>query len=131
MSVSDINQQPSPEGELTIQTLAMPDDTNPYGDIFAGWLVSQMDLAGSIAANKICNSRVATVAIDNMNFMRPVHVGAIVSCHTLVKKVGRSSIIVRVQVWINDEASFRSVKVTEGEFVYVSIDDLGKPRRIS
>lgn len=130
MSVSDLDDTPAPEGELAIQTVAMPANTNPRGDIFAGWLVSQMDLAGSIAAVKISRGRVATVAMDRMQFLTAVHVGAIVSCYTKVLEVGRSSMRINIEVWINHKQSFEPVKVTECDFVYVSIDDNGRTRTI-
>ena len=130
MSVSELDNSPSPEGDLAIQTLAMPASTNPYGDIFAGWLVSQMDLAGSVAAVKISRGRVATVATEKMQFLSAVHVGAIVSCYTRVLEVGRSSMKIHIEVWINDEKSFEPIKVTECSVVYVSIDDNGRTRPI-
>lgn len=130
MSVSDLDDTPAPEGELAIQTVAMPANTNPRGDIFAGWLVSQMDLAGSIAAVKISRGRVATVAMDRMQFLTAVHVGAIVSCYTKVLEVGRSSMRINIEVWINHKQNFDPVKVTECDFVYVSIDDNGRTRSI-
>ena len=130
MSVSELDDDPTPEGELAIQTLAMPANTNPRGDIFAGWLVSQMDLAGSVAAVKISRGRVATVAMGNMEFLTAVHVGAIVSCYTKVVEVGRSSIRVNIEVWISHEETFEPLKVTDCDFVYVSIDSNGRTRPI-
>ena len=89
MSNDDLNDDtPVPIGDLALQTVAMPADTNANGDIFGGWLVSQMDLAGAIAALKIARGRIATVAINGMVFLTPVHVGAVVSCYTDVKEVG-------------------------------------------
>jgi len=129
--MSDIDDTPLPEGELTLQTVAMPADTNASGDIFGGWLVSQMDLAGAIAAIKIARGRVATVAIDSMVFLTPVHVGAVVSCYTKVTDIGRSSIKIIIDVWINHKETFEPIKVTEGEFVFVAMDDKGRTRAIS
>ena len=131
MSVSNIDAIPNPEGELAIQTVAMPANTNPSGDIFAGWLVSQMDLAASVAAIKVANGRVATVAINGMQFLTAVHVGAIVSCYTKVMDIGRSSIRINVEVWITHKTSFEPIKVTEGEFVFVAIDDAGRTRAVT
>jgi acyl-CoA thioesterase YciA len=128
--MSDIDDIPLPEGELTLQTVAMPADTNASGDIFGGWLVSQMDLAGAIAAINIAKGRVATVAIDSMVFLTPVHVGAVVSCYTKVLDTGRSSMKINVDVWIGHKDTFESVKVTEGEFVFVAMDDNGHTRQI-
>lgn len=122
---------PIPRGELSLQTLAMPADTNANGDIFGGWLVSQMDLAGAIHAIKIAGGRVATVAIEPMLFLTPVHVGAVVSCYTDVIDTGHSSIRICVEVWIQHKTTFEPTKVTEGEFVFVALDQKGKPRKIS
>ena len=97
-TMTSIDDTPGPSGELALQTIAMPRDTNATGDIFGGWLLSQMDLAGSIAAAKLARGRVATVAIDRMSFMIPVKVGSVVSCHTEVIAIGRSSIQVQVEV---------------------------------
>lgn len=131
MSVSNIDATPNPEGELAIQNVAMPANTNPSGDIFAGWLVSQMDLAASVAAIKVASGRVATVAINGMQFLTAVHVGAIVSCYTKVMDIGRSSIRINVEVWITHKTSFEPIKVTEGEFVFVAIDDAGRTRAVT
>lgn len=127
-AISD--QAPKPEGELALQTIAMPANTNPRGDIFAGWLVSQMDLAASIAALKVSRSRVATVAIKSMDFLRAVHVGAVISCYADVVDIGRSSIRINIEVWINHPVDFSSMKVTEGEFVFVAIDENGRTQPV-
>ncbi|MBQ0759050.1 MAG: acyl-CoA thioesterase [Gammaproteobacteria bacterium] len=124
----DIDDTPKPTGELALQTVAMPADTNPSGDIFGGWLMSQMDLAGSITASRRAGGRVATVAVDAMAFMTPVRVGAVVSCYTEILDVGRSSIRVRVEVWITSLHQTEPAKVTEGEFVFVAIDGNGRTR---
>ncbi|MBA2652810.1 MAG: acyl-CoA thioester hydrolase YciA [Tatlockia sp.] len=120
-----------PKGELTIQTLAMPADTNANGDIFGGWLVSQMDLAAGVLAKKISKGRAATVAINSMSFLRPVHVGDVVSCHVELTKLGTTSMTINVEVWAMLTESGQHYQVTEGSFVYVAIDDKGKPRQIS
>ncbi len=122
----DIDDTPLPCGELALQTLAMPADTNPSGDIFGGWLMSQMDLAGSITASRRAQGRTATVAVTGMAFLTPVKVGSVVSCYTDIVEVGRSSIRINVEVWINPHKE--PVKVTEGEFVFVAIDDRGRTR---
>ena len=132
---SSIDDTPSPSGELTLQTIAMPRDTNANGDIFGGWLLSQMDLAGGVAASKVARGRTATVAIDRMSFLVPVKMGAVVSCYTEVMAVGRSSIQVRVEVWATTpraewDANDGQTKVTEGTFVFVSIDEKGRTRPI-
>ncbi len=128
--MSDIDSVPVPQGELALQTLAMPKDTNANGDIFGGWLLSQMDLAGSITAHDVAGGRTATVAIDGMAFLTPVHVGAVVSCYCDVIEVGRSSIRIIVEVWINSKHDGEPLKVTEGEFVFVAIDEKGRTRAI-
>lgn len=127
----DFDKEPTPVGELALQTVAMPADTNANGDIFGGWLVSQMDLGAAIAAIKIAKGRVATVTIDGMVFLTPVHVGAVVSCYTEVLEVGRSSMRIRVEVWIKHKTTFEPQKVTEGEFVFVSLDHQGNPISIT
>ena len=132
---TSVDDAPGPSGELALQTIAMPRDTNANGDIFGGWLLSQMDLAGGVAAGKVARGRVATVAIDRMSFLVPVKVGAVVSCYTQVLQVGRSSIQVRVEVWATTPraewgAGNAQTKVTEGTFVFVSIDENGRTRPI-
>ncbi|MAV75774.1 MAG: acyl-CoA thioesterase [Cellvibrionales bacterium] len=129
--MDSIDDNPSPNGEMSLQTIAMPKDTNASGDIFGGWLLSQMDIAAAVAAGKVAGGRVATVAIDNMNFLVPVHVGAIVGCYTEVVNVGRSSIQVIVEVWIDKGISGEKIKVTEGLFVFVAIDNNGRTRAVS
>ncbi len=128
--MNDIDSTPLPQGELALQTVAMPKDTNANGDIFGGWLLSQMDLAGGIAAGDVAQGRVATVAIDGMAFLTPVHVGAVVSCYTDVLEIGRSSIRMMVEVWINSKHDGEPIKVTEGEFVFVAIDENGRTRAV-
>jgi acyl-CoA thioesterase YciA len=129
--MNDIDSAPIPQGELALQTVAMPRDTNANGDIFGGWLMSQMDLAGSITATEVAGGRVATVAIDGMAFLTPVHVGAVVSCYCDVLEIGRSSIRIVVEVWINSKHDGEPIKVTEGEFVFVAIDEKGRTRAIN
>ncbi|TDG15722.1 acyl-CoA thioesterase [Seongchinamella unica] len=128
--MNDIDSTPVPQGDLALQTVAMPKDTNPNGDIFGGWLMSQMDIAGMVTAAEVAGGRVATVAIDAMAFLTPVHVGAVVSCYCDVLEIGRSSIRIVVEVWINSQHDGEPIKVTEGEFVFVAIDDNGRTRAI-
>lgn len=119
-------------GEITIQTLAMPAATNANGDIFGGWIVSQMDLAAGVLAKKVSHGRAVTVAINSMTFLRPVHVGDIVSCHVDLIKKGKTSMTIAVEVWAEPGASVsEKYLVTEGVFVFVAIDEQGKPRQIS
>ncbi len=128
--MQDINSAPTPQGDLALQTLAMPKDTNANGDIFGGWLLSQMDIAGAISAGDVAGGRVATVAIDGMVFLTPVHMGAVVSCYADILDIGRSSIRIMVEVWINSQHDGEPIKVTEGEFVFVAIDESGRTREI-
>jgi len=118
-----------PLGELALQTLAMPKDTNPSGDIFGGWLVSQMDLAAGIISKKVTKGRSATVAIQNVAFLRPVSVGSTVSCYCYVTKRGRTSLHIAVDVRTSHQLNqIDNLKVAEGLFVFVAIDDEGKSR---
>lgn len=119
-----------PRGEITIQTLAMPADTNANGDIFGGWLVSQMDLAAGVLAKKISRGRAATVSIHSMTFLRPVHVGDVISCHVELVKTGVSSMTIAVEVWAEPSTCGERYRVTEGIFIFVAIDDQGKPRQV-
>ena len=128
--MNDIDSTPLPQGELALQTVAMPKDTNANGDIFGGWLMSQMDIAGLIAATEVAKGRVATVAIEGMAFLTPVHVGAVVSCYCDILEIGRSSIRIVVEVWINSKHDGEPIKVTEGEFIFVAIDENGRTRTI-
>ena len=126
--MAKIDEDPRPSGELALQTLALPRDTNSNGDIFGGWLMSQMDLAGAITAREVAKGRVTTVAVGSMSFLRPVPVGAIVTCYCDILDVGRSSIRTRVEVWVKHYNDAAQQKVTEGEFIYVAIDDRGRTR---
>ena len=114
-------------GQLAIRTLAMPSDTNPNGDIFGGWVISQMDLAGLSIARKVAKGRVTTVAIDKMVFLSPVHVGDFICCYVELVKTGRTSITVLIETFATDELSGCRRHVTEGVFTYVAIDAQGKP----
>ncbi len=124
------DKKPIPNGELTLQTVAMPKDANASGDIFGGWLVSQMDLAGAVTAHKIARGRVATVAIDSMVFIAPVSIGSTVSCYTKLMKIGRSSIRILVEVWACSAVSMSQAKVTEGIFTFVAIDENRRTRPV-
>lgn len=114
-----------------LRTIAMPADTNPNGDIFGGWLLAQMDLAGGIVALRRAGGRVATVGIEAMTFHKPVFVGDEVSCYAFVEKVGRTSIRVRVETWVRRQRTAPDpVKVTEGVFTFVAIGENRKPREV-
>lgn len=122
--------QTKPKGEITIQTLAMPSATNPNGDIFGGWLVSQMDLAAGVLAKKKAQGRVVTVAIHSMSFLRSVHVGDVVACYADLIKVGNTSLTIAVEVWAEPATHSGTFRVTAGTFVFVAIDEKGKPRQV-
>lgn len=108
----------------------MPMDTNPHGDIFGGWLISQMDLAGSAAATRRAKGRVVTVAITGMNFHRPVYVGDEVSCYAQVIKVGHTSLTLKIESWVCRGIGNVQIAVTDGIFTYVAVDTDGKPRPV-
>ena len=122
--------QNEPQGDLCIRTLAMPADTNANGDIFGGWLLSQMDLGGGVFASKVARSRTVTVAIEAMNFRKAVYVGDLVSVHANLVKIGRTSITVHLEAWVLRRTERQSILVTDGNFTYVAIDDHGKPQPI-
>jgi acyl-CoA thioesterase YciA len=126
-----LNSEKDPLGELCIRTLAMPADTNQNGDIFGGWLLSQMDLAGGVFASKITKSRTVTVAIEAMNFRKPVFVGDLVSVHGNLVRVGKTSITIHLEAWVMRRKEMQSILVTDGNFTYVSIDDQGHPQAIA
>ena len=117
--------------QILTKTIAMPADTNPNGDIFGGWLLSQMDVAGGILARSIANGRVATVAIKAMKFLKPVKIGDTVSCFGVVTSTGNTSITIRLRVEAESWNSGEKKEVTTGVFVYVAIDLDGKPRSIA
>jgi acyl-CoA thioesterase YciA len=125
-----LNTEFSPGGELCIRTLAMPADTNQNGDIFGGWLLGQMDLGGGVFASKIAKSRTVTVAIEAMNFRKPVFVGDLVSVHADLVRIGKTSITVHLEAWVLRRKEMQSILVTDGNFTYVSIDDQGHPQPV-
>jgi acyl-CoA thioesterase YciA len=108
-------------GELAVRVVAMPSDANPDGDVFGGWILSQMDLAAWVHARKITTHRIVTVAIDNIVFHKPVYVGDCILCYVATEKVGRTSITVKVNVMVERRESYEVDQVTEGRFVYVAI----------
>lgn len=126
-----VDQAPTePRGELAIRTLAMPADTNPAGDIFGGWLLSQMDIAGGETAAKRAGGRTVTVGIEAMTFHLPVFVGDMVGFYAEVVRTGRTSITVRVEAWAERRGTLERVRVTEGVFTYVAIGPDRKPRPV-
>ena len=124
------DQQREPRGELSIRTLAMPADANPNGDIFGGWVLSQMDIGGGIAAGRRARGRVATVAVDAMTFHLPVYVGDVLCVYADLERVGRTSMTLWLEAWALRGRLGERVRVTEGRFTFVAIDDAGKPRPV-
>ena len=119
-----------PRGELSLRTLAMPRDANPNGDIFGGWVISQMDIAAGMAASLRSRGRAATVAIDGMVFKLPVYVGDILCVYTDLERIGRTSMSIHVEAFALRGRMGERVKVTEGKFTFVAIDDEHKPRPV-
>ena len=121
---------PAPLGDVVIRTIAMPADANANGDIFGGWLMSQMDLGGGVLARRLAKSRVVTVSVETMSFVAPVFVGDTVTCYARLVSVGRTSMKIQIDVWAQRFTDASEQRVTEGTFTYVSIDDKGRPRLI-
>ena len=118
----------APSGDLITRTLAMPADANPSGDIFGGWVLSQMDIAGGISAGQQARGRVATVAIEAMTFLQPVHIGDVLCVYSRIERTGRTSIRLHLEAWALRNQLGDRVKVTEGTFTFVAIDASGRPR---
>jgi acyl-CoA thioesterase YciA len=125
-----VPEPPQPCGELAARTLAMPADTNPSGDIFGGWIMSLMDNAGAITATSRADGRVVTAAVSNIAFLQPVKVGDVVCCYTDIRRIGRSSISLDVEVWVLRQGCGPRIKVTAAEFTYVALDESGRPRQV-
>jgi acyl-CoA thioesterase YciA len=119
-----------PQGELTVRTIAMPADTNANGDIFGGWVMSQMDQAGGMAGVERSRGRVVTVAVDGMTFLRPMKVGDVLCVYTRVVSVGRTSMKIAIEAWARRFRTQLREKVTEATFTFVAIDDAGRPREV-
>jgi acyl-CoA thioesterase YciA len=117
-----------PRGDLTVRLVAMPADTNANGDIFGGWVLSQMDQAGGIAGVERAKGRVATIAVEAMTFIRPVGVGDVLCVYTHVEHVGRSSMRIHIEAWSKRFRTNVREKVTDAVFTFVAIDDSGRPR---
>ncbi len=125
-----------PNGSLILRTLAMPADTNPYGDIFGGWIMSQMDIAGGILARERTCSRTVTVAVESISFIKPVHVGDVVCCYGEVVKIGTTSITIDLEVWVKPAMDcpgdeILKSRVTKAAFTYVAVDSQGKKKVIN
>jgi acyl-CoA thioesterase YciA len=119
-----------PTSDPALRTIAMPADTNPHGDIFGGWLLCQMDLAGTTVSTRRAGGRVVTVAVTAMVFHRPVLVGDEVSCFCNIDKTGHTSVTVKIESWVRRRTAETAIKVTEGVFTYVRVGDDGRPQPI-
>ena len=129
-TMAETDEARRPSGDLTVRTIAMPADTNANGDIFGGWVMSQMDQAGGIAAVERSQGRAVTVAVDAMTFIRPVRVGDVLCVYTRIERVGRSSMKIEVEAWARRFRTQLREQVTEATFTFVAIDDDGRPRTI-
>ncbi|MFI5018283.1 MAG: acyl-CoA thioesterase [Dongiales bacterium] len=130
MTDTTSNDQPPTDLVPAIRTIAMPADANSNGDIFGGWMMSQMDLAGGVAAVQRAQGRIVTVAVDAMTFHLPVNVGDLVSCYSQVTRVGRSSLTVKIDAWVQRRIGRHMERVTSGSFTYVAVDEKGRPRPV-
>ncbi len=128
--VGTIADSDQPTGTPSVRVIAMPADTNPSGDIFGGWLMSQMDLAAGSVASAFVAGRVVTVAVDAMTFLRPVLVGDEVSVYAIIVSTGRTSLRLAVQAWRRPRYAARQIKVTEADFTFVAVDEQGRPRAV-
>ena len=126
-----IEPLPRPIREAHLRTIAMPRDANPAGDIFGGWTLSQMDLAGAAFAAERAGGRVATISVDAMKFLHPIAVGDEVSCFCTLEKETTVSVRVKIETWTRSRGGKDAEKVTEGIFTFVAVDQDGKPRRLS
>ncbi|MFV1875291.1 acyl-CoA thioester hydrolase YciA [Nioella sp.] len=124
------DQTTEPQGDLTLRTVAMPADMNGNGDIFGGWVLSQMDIACGILARERARGRCTTVAVDAMKFIRPVAVGDVLCVYTRIGRVGRTSMGIEVEAWVKRGAVGEREKVTEALFTFVAIDEEGRPRPV-
>ncbi len=127
LRVPDIDRDTTP---ASLRTIAMPADTNPNGDIFGGWILSQMDLAGGTHAFYVAQGRVATVAVTGMKFHKPVNVGDEVSCYCATHEIGHTSVTVAVETWVRRRRLAVEEQVTEGLFTFVAMGPDGRPRPI-
>jgi acyl-CoA thioesterase YciA len=125
----------TPTGEPVLRTLAMPADTNPHGDIFGGWIMAQMDIAGGILAKEIAGSRVVTVAVDTIKFLKPVHVGDVVCCYGKLLNIGNTSISINLEIWVKQGQGVKDgeksiLKVTQAAFTYAAVDRVGRKQSV-
>lgn len=125
-----MDQQPPADMELTLRTLAMPADANPAGDIFGGWVMSQMDLAAFVRANDVAGGRTVTVAVHEIVFKKPVKIGDTLCVYTRIEKIGRTSITLKIEAWTRRHYQDSRDKVTEAVFIMVAVDENGEPRPV-
>lgn len=130
MSLKEQSVDEQPIGAQTIRVVAMPADTNANGDIFGGWVLSQMDMAGGVAAVERARGRVVTIKVDTMIFIHPVRIGDVLSVYTQVESIGRTSMKVHIEAWATRFITHVQEKVTDATFTFVAIDDNGRPRPI-
>ena len=130
MPHAETQAEETPRGELTVRMMAMPADTNANGDIFGGWVMSQMDQAGGIAGVERAQGRVVTIAVDAMTFIRPMKVGDVLCVYTQVESVGRTSMKIHIEAWAQRFQTHHHDKVTDATFTFVHIGDDGRPRPI-
>lgn len=126
----NLHKDKEPQGDLAIRTLAMPAHTNPDGDIFGGWVLSHMDLAGLSIARQYTHRRVVTVAINSMSFISPVHVGDFICCYAKIHEIGRTSMKIKIETWSVGPKNKDRYQVTEGIFTYVAVNEQGRPTAI-
>jgi acyl-CoA thioesterase YciA len=125
-----MDQQPPADMELTLRTLAMPADANPAGDIFGGWVMSQMDLAAFVRANDVAGGRTVTVAVHEIVFKKPVKIGDTLCVYTRIEKIGRTSVMLKIEAWTRRHYQDSRDKVTEAVFIMVAVDENGEPRPV-
>jgi acyl-CoA thioesterase YciA len=119
------------ERDLAIRVMATPADTNPSGDIFGGWLMSQVDIAGSLIARRRAQGRIVTVAVDSFQFRNPVFVGDVISCYASITRIGKTSLTINVRAFAERQGkSHHTHLVTEADLTYVAVDDQRRPRLI-
>jgi acyl-CoA thioesterase YciA len=128
MNKNDLSENETPRGELTLRISAMPADTNANGDIFGGWVMARMDQAGGIRGVERARGRVVTIKVDAMTFIRPMKVGDVLCVYTDVERVGRTSMTIKIEAWAQRFQTMVREKVTEATFIFVAIDDNGRPR---
>lgn len=131
--MTEVSTEKHPQGMLVLRTLAMPKDTNPSGDIFGGWILAQMDIAGGLMSSEIARGRTVTVSVEKMVFEKPVRVGDTICVYAELARVGRTSLDIKLEVWARQLAGAYEADrqlVTEGVFRYVALDEHGKPRVI-